>query len=67
MALREIRRYQRSTELLLLKLPFSRLCREISSEVSSNSRDLRFQATAFYAIQEATEAFLVGYLEGMYT
>ncbi|KAF1931058.1 histone-fold-containing protein, partial [Didymella exigua CBS 183.55] len=59
-ALREIRRYQKDCELLLRKLPFQRLCRELAASVKS---DLRFQATAIHALQEATEAFVIGHLE----
>jgi histone H3 len=59
-ALREIRRYQKSTELLLRKLPFQRLAREIASEIKS---DLRFQSSAIMALQEATEAYLVSLFE----
>lgn len=60
LALREIRRYQKSTELLIRKMPFQRLVREISQEFRS---DLRFQSTAILALQEATEAYLVGLFE----
>ena len=59
-ALREIRRYQKSTELLLRKLPFQRLCREIAQDFKS---DLRFQSSAIAALQEASEAYLVGLFE----
>ena len=59
-ALREIRRYQKSTELLLRKLPFQRLVREIAQDYKS---DLRFQSAAVMAIQEASEAYLVGLFE----
>src|SRR5687767_13810376 len=59
-ALREIRRYQKSTDLLLRKLPFQRLVREIAQDFKS---DLRFQSTAILALQEATEAYLVGLFE----
>ncbi len=59
-ALREIRRYQKSTELLIRKLPFQRLVREIATEFKS---ELRFQSTAILALQEASEAFLVGLFE----
>jgi len=59
-ALREIRKYQKSTELLIRKLPFQRLVREIASDYKS---DLRFQSAAIYALQEATEAFMVGLFE----
>eukprot|EP00730_Choanoeca_flexa_P007077 TRINITY_DN12275_c1_g9_i1.p1 TRINITY_DN12275_c1_g9~~TRINITY_DN12275_c1_g9_i1.p1 ORF type:complete len:139 (+),score=20.74 TRINITY_DN12275_c1_g9_i1:204-620(+) len=59
-ALREIRRFQRSTELLLRKLPFQRLVREIAQAFKT---DLRFQPTAIAALQEATEAYLVGLFE----
>lgn len=54
-ALREIRRYQRSTELLLRKMPFRRLVREIAQNFKS---DLRFQQTAMLALQEASEMYL---------
>ncbi len=56
-ALREIRRYQRSTELLIRKLPFQRLVREIAQDFKA---DLRFQSSAIVALQEASEAYLVG-------
>ena len=55
-ALREIRRYQKSTELLIRKLPFQRLVREIAQEFKT---DLRFQGSAVLALQEAAEAYLV--------
>jgi len=56
-ALREIRRYQKSTDLLMRKLPFQRLVREIAQDFKN---DLRFQGTAILALQEASEAYLVG-------
>jgi len=59
-ALREIRKYQKSTELLLRKLPFQRLVREIVQDFKS---DLRFQSHAIMALQEATEAYIVGLFE----
>lgn len=63
-ALREIRRYQRSTDLLMLKLPFARLVREVAlSLVPSGGESLRWQSQAFQALQEACEAFLVHLFE----
>jgi histone H3 len=59
-ALREIRKFQKSTELLIRKLPFQRLVREIAVEYKS---DLRFQSQAVLALQEASEAYLVGLFE----
>ncbi|KAH8235835.1 hypothetical protein KR032_008685 [Drosophila birchii] len=78
-ALREIRRYQKSTELLIRKLPFQRLVREIAQDFKT---DLRFQSAAIGALQvrilssknsefvftnfflqEASEAYLVGLFE----
>ncbi|CAH2302378.1 histone [Pelobates cultripes] len=66
-ALREIRRYQKSTELLIRKLPFQRLVREIAQDFKT---DLRFQSAAigalqsfFPSLQEASEAYLVGLFE----
>lgn len=57
-ALREIRKYQKSTELLIRKAPFQRLVREIAQDFKN---DLRFQSTAVLALQEAAEAYLVRY------
>ncbi|TEB32579.1 histone H3, partial [Coprinellus micaceus] len=59
-ALREIRRYQKSTELLIRKLPFQRLVREIAQDFKT---DLRFQSSAVMALQEAAEAYLVSLFE----
>ena len=59
-ALREIRKYQKSTELLIRKLPFQRLVREIAQDFKT---DLRFQSAAVLALQEAAEAYLVGLFE----
>ena len=59
-ALREIRKYQRSTELLLRRMPFVRLVREVAQEFKS---ELRFQSSAIRAIQEASEAYLTGLFE----
>ena len=59
-ALREIRRYQKATDLLIRKAPFQRLVHEIAQDFKS---DLRFQSTAVLALQEAAEAYLVGLFE----
>ncbi|EWC89720.1 histone a [Plasmodium falciparum NF54] len=59
-ALREIRKFQKSTDLLIRKLPFQRLVREIAQEYKT---DLRFQSQAVLALQEAAEAYLVGLFE----
>lgn len=56
-ALREIRRYQKSTELLIRKLPFQRLVKEIAQSMHPG---LRFQASAVSALHEASESYLVG-------
>ncbi|KFD49297.1 hypothetical protein M513_09849 [Trichuris suis] len=58
--LREICRYQKSTELLIRRLPFQRLVREIAQDFKT---DLRFQMSAVLALQEATEAYMVGLFE----
>ena len=60
LALQEIRRYQQSSEKLIKCLPFQRLVREI---VQLFKTEVRFQAAAFDALQEAAEAYLVGLLE----
>ena len=65
-ALREIRRYQKSTELLIRKLPFQRLVREIAQDTASSGGqvgELRFQSAAIMALQEASEAYMVGLFE----
>jgi len=59
-ALREIRKYQKSTDLLIRKLPFQRLVREIAQDFKN---DLRFTSTAILALQEASEAMLVQLFE----
>lgn len=57
-ALREIRKYQKSTDLIIPREAFSRLVREIAQDLRPHS-DLRFQASAITALQEASENFLV--------
>ena len=59
-ALMEIRKYQKSTELLIRKLPFQRLVREISQDFKT---ELRFQSSALHALQEAAEEYLVKLFE----
>ncbi|CAB9523960.1 Histone H3 [Seminavis robusta] len=59
-ALREIRRYQKSPDLLIRKLPFRRLVRQI---LMGNNTGLRYQPPAVLALQEASEAYLVGLFE----
>ena len=59
-ALREIRKYQKSTDLLIRKLPFQRFLREVTQGFRG---DLRYTATALAASQEASEAYLIGLME----
>jgi histone H3 len=59
-ALCEIHKYQKSTKLLIRKAPFQRLVRKIAINFKS---DLRMQSTAFLALQEALEAYLVRLFE----
>lgn len=59
-ALREIRKFQKSSELLIRKLPFQRLVREVAQDFKS---ELRFQQSAVLALQEAAEAYLVSIFE----
>ena len=61
-ALREIRRYQKSTSLLIQKAPFQRLVREIAQK-SCFLFDYRFQSNAVLALQEASEAYLTQLFE----
>ncbi|XP_072045937.1 histone H3, embryonic-like [Amphiura filiformis] len=60
-ALMEIRQYQKSTTLLIRKLPFSRVAREIADLVSAEPK--MWKATAIMCLQEASEAFLVSLFE----
>lgn len=60
-ALREIRQYQTSTNLLLRRLPFARLVREI--QYGMTRQPYRWQGSAILALQEASEAHLVGLFE----
>lgn len=55
---REIRKYQKSTELLIRRAPFQRLVREITMGVSVIAQDMRWQVSAVEALQEAAEAYL---------
>ncbi|XP_043353428.1 histone H3-like centromeric protein A [Dermochelys coriacea] len=64
-ALLEIRKFQKSTNLLISKLPFSRVVREICL-MYTRGVDFRWQAMALLALQEAAEAFLVRLLEDSY-
>lgn len=61
-ALREIRKYQKSCDLLIPRAPFHRLVREVSQEVSTQE-GLRFTSEALMALQEAAEAALVSLLD----
>ena len=61
-ALRDIRRYQRSTDLLIRKLPFQRFVREIAQDLERDV-EYRFQGSALLALQESAEAYLVGLFE----
>ena len=59
-ALREIRKYQKSTDLLIRKVPFQRLVREVCRGFHKTlGHELRFQSTALLALQEGSELYLV--------
>jgi histone H3 len=60
-ALKEIRAYQASTDLMIRRLPFARLVREIQQGLSGKA--MMWQASAILALQEASEAHLVGLFE----
>ena len=69
-ALREIRRYQKSTKCLIKRSPFQKLIREISQVYrvcpdgpGTPSIQVRFQSTAIVTLQEAAENFIVGLFE----
>ncbi|AAS50853.2 ABR083Cp [Eremothecium gossypii ATCC 10895] len=62
-ALQEIRRYQRSTELLISRMPFARLVKEVTDQFTTVDQQMRWQSMAILALQEASEAYIVGLLE----
>jgi histone H3 len=55
-----IKKYQKKTDLVIRKLPFQRLVRDFAVDFMPESR---FQPSALSALQECTEAFLVGLME----
>jgi len=62
-ALKEIRKYQKSAELLIPKRPFWRWAREIAQDIGALSGEARWHRNALEALQEASEAYLVGLFE----
>lgn len=62
-ALLEIRRYQKTTDLLMPKLPFSKLVREIAMRIIPRGAQMRFQSSALLALQEASEEYLTQLFE----
>jgi histone H3 len=58
--IREIRKYQKNTDLLIRKAPLKRLAKEITTNLKS---DLQMQSMAILALQEASEAYLVHLFE----
>lgn len=58
--LREVKRYQKTVNMLLPRAPFQRLVKEITERMDHK---LRFQSQALQALQEATEAYIVGLFE----
>ena len=61
-ALREIRKYQASTNLLIPMMPFYRLFKQIAE----NHVDIRFQSLALKVLHEASEAFLIEMFQDAY-
>ncbi|RSL95850.1 histone H3-like centromeric protein hH3v [Fusarium euwallaceae] len=62
-ALQEIRAYQDTTNLLLNKLPFARVIKEIAADMRPAGERFRWQTQAIQALQEMTEAYLVSLFE----
>ncbi|ODN04950.1 histone H3.3 type b [Orchesella cincta] len=63
--LKEIRHYQKTESLLIPATSFGRLVREVATSIT-RSRDIRFQGKALKALQEASEAYIVGLFEDSY-
>ena len=59
-ALKEINKYQKSAELLIRKLPFQRLVKQIAQDLDE---DLKLQSSAVFALQETAEAYLTSFFE----
>lgn len=62
-ALREIKYYQQTSDLLLRRLPFARLVREVTENYLGADYGIKWQSHAVLALQEACEAFLIHLLE----
>eukprot|EP01071_Lankesteria_metandrocarpae_P005931 Lankesteria_metandrocarpae@DN4175_c0_g1_i2.p1 len=62
-ALLEIRMFQKSTELLIPKLPFARLVRELTVNFWPDGETVRYTMEALLALQQACEAYIVGIFE----
>lgn len=60
-ALREIRKFQKSTAPCIRRAPFRRVVREVAQ---NSSADTRFREDAMLCLQEVTEMYLVSLLEG---
>jgi histone H3 len=60
LALREIKQYQKTTEMLIPKAPFTRLVKELGL---NEKKDIRFQKQAIEALHESSEAYIVGLFE----
>ena len=65
-ALRDIRRYQKSTDLLIRKAPFQRFVRQLCLALNAEGKEYRFTASALEAFQEAAEKYLVSLFEDAY-
>ena len=61
-ALKEIQKYQKSTDLLIRKAPFARLVKEVAMKIYPYNDELRWQSSAIGCLQEASEAYLVSVL-----
>ncbi|CAL8138784.1 unnamed protein product [Orchesella dallaii] len=61
LSIQQIRRYQRSTELLIPRLSFQRLVRQVTQD--SLDKKLKFKAAALEALQEAAEYHIVSLFE----
>jgi len=65
-ALREIRKYQKTAELIIPRLPFNRIVREILQDLSFDKYQFRLQRAALEALQEAAENHLVRLINDSY-
>ena len=65
-ALKEIWHYQRCQQFLIAVLPFQRLVREITCNISSIGDSIHWQSNALFSLQSSAEAYMAGYFHDVH-